>query len=191
MILINYILNGKTEFNSFKERCAENNFHVRKNGDTTMMDTIPITEEGYKKIVQEYNNLVKSELPAIIKKVAEARSHGDLKENAEYHAAREHQSYIQSRIDYLQDKIARSQILKTDPSKSETIIFGSRVTTYDIDNDEEEVFILVGAAEADPSNGKISTVSPIGKNLLGKQKNDIVTIETPGGSLTLKIIDFS
>lgn len=155
------------------------------------MDTIPITQEGYDKIVEEYNKLVKVELPAIIKKVAEARSHGDLKENAEYHAAREHQSYLQSRIDFLQDKIARSQILKTDPSKSDKIIFGSRVRTFDVDEEEEEEFILVGAAEADPANGKISTVSPIGKSLIGKRKNDIVTIETPGGSLTLKILDFS
>ena len=154
------------------------------------MDTIPITKEGYEKIVKEYENLTKTELPNIIQKVAEARSHGDLKENAEYHAAREHQAYIQSRIDYLQDKIARSQIISTDTSNSDTIIFGSRVKTYDIDNDEEEEFILVGAAEADPAKSRISTVSPIGKNLLGKRKNDIVTIETPGGKLKLKIIDF-
>ena len=155
------------------------------------MDTIPITQEGYDKIVKEYDKLKTKDLPEIIKKVAEARSHGDLKENAEYHAAREYQSYIQGRIEFLQDKIARSQILKTDPSQSDKIIFGSRVKTFDIENEEEEEFILVGAAEADPANGKISTVSPIGKNLLGKYKNDIVTIKTPGGNLRLKIIDFS
>jgi transcription elongation factor GreA len=155
------------------------------------MDTIPITQEGYDKIVKEYDKLKKKDLPESIKKVAEARSHGDLKENAEYHAAREYQSYLQGRIAFLQDKIARSQILKTDPSQSDRIIFGSRVKTFDIENEEEEEFTLVGAAEADPGNGKISTVSPIGKNLLGKRKNDIVTIKTPGGNLQLKIIDFS
>jgi len=155
------------------------------------MDTIPITEEGYDKLNKEYEKLKKIDLPTIIKKVAEARSHGDLKENAEYHAAREHQSYLQGRIEFLQDKIVRSQILKTDPSQSDKIIFGSRVKTLDIEYNEEEEFILVGAAEADPSNGKISTVSPIGKGLIGKRKNDIVTIETPGGNLKLKILDFS
>ena len=155
------------------------------------MDTIPITQEGYDKIVKEYDKLKTKDLPEIIKKVAEARSHGDLKENAEYHAAREYQSYIQGRIEFLQDKIARSQILKTDPSQSDKIIFGSRVKTFDMENEEEEEFTLVGAAEADPANGKISTVSPIGKNLIGKRRNEIVTIKTPGGNLRLKIIDFS
>jgi transcription elongation factor GreA len=155
------------------------------------MDTIPITEEGHEKLLKEHEHLKKVELPAIIKKVAEARSHGDLKENAEYHAARERQGYIQGQIEFLEDRIARSQILKTDPSKSETIIFGSCVKTVDLEDGEEEEFTLVGAAEADPSSGKISTQSPIGSSLIGKRKNDIVEVETPGGLLKLKILDFS
>lgn len=155
------------------------------------MDTIPITREGYNKLIEEHKNLKKVELPNVIKKVAEARSHGDLKENAEYHAAREHQSYLQGKIESLEDKIARSQIVTIDPSKSDVIIFGSKVKTLDLEFNEEEEFTLVGAAEADPSSGKISTVSPIGKSLLGKRVDDIVTIKTPGGTLKLKILDFS
>lgn len=155
------------------------------------MDTIPITKEGHGKLLKEHERLKKVELPAIIKKVAEARSQGDLKENAEYHAAREHQGYLQGRIEFLEDRIARSQILETDPSKSDTIIFGSCVKTLDLEDGEEEEFTLVGAAEADPSSGKISTLSPIGSSLIGKSKNDIVEIETPGGLLKLKILDFS
>jgi transcription elongation factor GreA len=155
------------------------------------MDTIPITEEGHEKLLKEHEHLKKVELPAIIKKVAEARSQGDLKENAEYHAAREHQGYLQGRIEFLEDRIARSQILKTDPSKSDSIIFGSIVKTLDLEDETEEEFTLVGAAEADPAHGKISTQSPIGKSLIGKCINDIVEIETPGGTLKIKILDFS
>lgn len=155
------------------------------------MNTIPITQEGHNKLVEEYEHLVNTKLPATSKKIAEASSHGDLKENAEYHAALEHQNYIQKRIEYLRDKIARSQIVKADPSKSDVIIFGSCVTTLDVENEIEEVFTLVGAAEADPANGKISTASPVGKSLIGKRIDDIIDIDTPGGTLKLKILDFS
>ncbi len=155
------------------------------------MDTIPITQEGYDKLNEEYNQLKKKDLPDIIKKVAEARSHGDLKENAEYHAAREMQSYIQGRIAFIEDRIARSQIMAPNKAKSDTIIFGNTVKILDLDFDEEEEYILVGAAEADPAAGKISTASPIGKGLIGKKVDDIVEVETPGGKLRLKVLDFS
>lgn len=154
------------------------------------MDTIPITQEGFVKLKKEHENLKKVQLPNIIKKVAEARANGDLKENAEYHAAREHQSYLQSRIEFVEDKIARSQIIKLDTANSETVIFGHCVKTLDIEDDTEEEFTLVGEAEAEPMNGKISTASPIGKSLIGKKIGDIVEIETPGGILNLKILDF-
>ncbi len=156
-----------------------------------MSGTIPITQEGYEKLVSELDNLKKVERPAIIKKVAEARSHGDLSENAEYHAAREKQAHIESRIRFLEDKVARSEITVLDTSKHDKIVFGCTVTIVDLDDGFEEKYTLVGAAEADPSKGLISTVSPLGKALIGRQKDEELTVETPGGKVRLKVIDYS
>ena len=155
------------------------------------MNAIPITEEGYKVLLAEYDKLKKVDLPAIIKKVAEARDLGDLKENAEYHAAREHQSYLQGRIEFVGDKIARAMILKSDASGSDVIIFGSNVKVLDIEDDMEENYTLVGAAEANPTQGRISTASPIGRALLGKKPGDLAEAETPGGIIKLKIVSIS
>jgi transcription elongation factor GreA len=156
-----------------------------------MSGTIPITREGYEKLIKELELLKKVERPAIIKKVAEARSHGDLSENAEYHAAREKQSHIESRIRYLEDKLARSEITVLDTAQSDTVVFGCTVKIMDLEDESLEEYTLVGAAEADPSRGLISTVSPLGKALIGKQKNDEFSVQTPGGELKMKIIDFS
>jgi transcription elongation factor GreA len=155
------------------------------------MNTSPITQEGYNKLIEEYETLANIALPDSSKRIAEARAHGDLKENAEYHAALEHQRYIQNRIEYLRDKIAHSLIVKVDAANSEVIIFGSKVKTLDLDDESEEEFVLVGPAEANPSEGRISTASPIGKSLIGKKINDIVEVETPGGMITLKVLDLS
>ena len=153
------------------------------------MDSIPITEDGYKRLLEEYDALKKVELPATIKRVAEARAHGDLKENAEYHAAREHQSYLQGRIEFLGDRIARSVIMKNQPAVGDTVIFGCKVKVLDIEDDFEEVYVLVGQAEAEPSKGRISTASPIGKSLLGKKVGDTIEAETPGGIFKMKILE--
>lgn len=155
------------------------------------MDTLPITKAGFDALVEEHEKLKKVELPNIIKKVAEARSHGDLKENAEYHVAREHQSYLQGRIEFLGDKIARSQIIKTGDIDSDAIVFGSKVIVMDLDDEEEEEYTLVGPAEADAAKGMISTSSPIGKALIGKKDGDVIEVETPGGLLELKVVSFS
>jgi len=155
------------------------------------MNSHPITQEGDNKLIEEYEVLVKTKLPEASKRIGEALSHGDLKENAEYHAALEHQDYIQKRIEYLREKISGSQIMTVNTTDSDTVIFGSRVKTLDLEDDIEEEFVLVGAAEADPANGKISTASPIGKSLLGKKRHDIVEVKTPGGILKLKILDYS
>ena len=155
------------------------------------MHSHPITQEGYNKLIEEYDFLVNKSLPESTRRIAEASSHGDLKENAEYHAALEHQNHIQKRIAYLREKINGSKIITADPSSSEAIIFGSRVRTLDLEDSVEEEFTLVGAAEAEPGIGRISTASPIGKALLGKKTDDIVTVETPGGVISLKILSFS
>lgn len=154
------------------------------------MALLPITQEGYEKLLKEHEHLAKIELPAIINKVAEARSLGDLRENAEYHAAREQQSLIQTKINDLRDKIARSKIMQPNNIQSSTIIFGSRVKIMDLTDESVEEYILVGEAEADPLNGKISTSSPIGKGLLGKKRDDVIEIHAPGGKLKFKILEY-
>jgi transcription elongation factor GreA len=160
-------------------------------GRIIMIHTVPVTREGYEQLIKELEHLQKKELPAVIRRIADARDLGDLKENAEYHASREHQGHIQKRMAYLTDRIARSQIITADASKSDVVIFGSRVKTLLLEENTEEEFILVGESEADPHKGKISTSSPIGKSLLGKRVDEIVAVETPGGKIRLKIVSLS
>jgi transcription elongation factor GreA len=156
-----------------------------------MHQNLPISQNGFDKMVQELDHLKKVERPAIIQAVAEARSHGDISENAEYHAAREKQSHIETRIGYLEDKVARAQIITIDTQNADSIIFGCRVKVKDLSDDCEEEYVLVGAGETDPSQGKISTVSPIGKALIGKRSGDVVSVETPSGILKLQILYFA
>jgi len=133
------------------------------------MERVPMTPEGYEKLKEELDRLIKIERPAIIKAIAEARAHGDLSENAEYHAAREKQSFIEGRIQELQAKLSRAYVI--DPSKinQNKVAFGAKVRVIDLDTDEEKEFILVGTEEADVKNGKISITSPVGKALIGKE----------------------
>ncbi|MBN1983095.1 MAG: transcription elongation factor GreA [Chitinivibrionales bacterium] len=154
------------------------------------MDSIPITQEGYENLLREHDYLTKVELPAIINKVAEARSLGDLRENAEYHAAREHQSLLQTKINTIRDRLSRCKIVKIGVRNSSTIIFGSHVKIMDVEDSSTEEYTLVGEAETNPGKGKISTTSPIGKALLGRSAGETVEVQTPGGKIRLKIIAF-
>lgn len=154
------------------------------------MARTPMTKTGFDKLLGELDNLKKIELPAIIERVAEARSHGDLKENAEYHAAREKQGQIQDKIHYLETQITNAQIIETE-GNSDEIRFGSKVVCCEIDDeDEKEEYVIVGADEANPSNGMISVTSPMGQAFLGKKAGDIVEIIAPAGKYKLKIISF-
>ncbi|HHW20284.1 transcription elongation factor GreA [Thermodesulfovibrio thiophilus] len=155
------------------------------------MDRIPITPEGYEKLQEELDRLIKIERPAIIKAIAEARAHGDLSENAEYHAAREKQSFIEGRIQELQAKLARLDVI--DPSKinQNRVAFGAKVRIIDLETDEEKEFHLVGPDEADVKNGKISITSPVGKALVGKEVGDQVTIKAPARTFNYEIISIS
>jgi len=153
--------------------------------------SVPITKEGHERLSAELKQLKKVERPNTKKAVAEARAHGDLSENAEYHAARERLAHIESRINYLEDKLARSEIISTSNINTDTITFGCTVKVIDLEDNMEEEYMLVGAEEADPLSGRISTVSPFGKALVGKSKGDIVEVEAPGGKVKLKVIDFS
>lgn len=154
-----------------------------------MMKKIPITPDGHKKLKGELEKFLKVERPRNIKAIAEARAHGDLSENAEYHAAKERQSFIEGRIQELQNKIALAQVI--DPSKisQSKIAFGARVKVLDIDTDEEKVFTLVGPDESDIKNMKISITSPVGKSLIGKSVGDTATIQAPAKTLEYEILE--
>jgi len=155
------------------------------------MQKIPITPEGYKKLQEELERLLKVERPENIRAIAEARSHGDLSENAEYHAAKERQAFIEGRIRELQAKIAAAEVI--DPSKisQDKVAFGAKVKVLDINTNEEKLFYLVGPDEIDVKNGKISINSPVGKALLGKCVGDIVNLKTPGRMIEYEILEIS
>ncbi|ERP31430.1 transcription elongation factor GreA [Chitinivibrio alkaliphilus] len=150
-----------------------------------------MTQEGFDDLFNELDHLKKVELPDIISRVAEARAEGDLKENAEYHAAREKQGHIQDRIHYLETTLSGAQVLEK-KEDSDSVVFGSQVTIVepeDMDDpDMVEEYTLVGADESDPTAGKISVTSPIGKALLGHAVDDIVTAHTPNGPIEFKIL---
>lgn len=155
------------------------------------MDRIPITPEGYEKLKEELDRLIKVERPRIIKAIAEARAHGDLSENAEYHAAREKQSFIEGRIREIQAKLSRAYIIDISKINQNKIAFGARVKVLDLDTEEEKEFHLVGPDEADAKNGKISITSPVGKALIGKEVGEQVTIKAPARTLNYEIISIS
>jgi transcription elongation factor GreA len=152
------------------------------------MDKIPMTAEGYASLEQELKQLKSIERPAVIKAIAEARDHGDLSENAEYHAARERQSFIEGRVAELEDKIARAEVIDVSRLTGKIIKFGAKVTLADEDTDEESTYQIVGAEEADINKGRLSITSPLARALIGKQSGDSVEVTTPGGSKAYEVI---
>jgi len=155
------------------------------------IERIPITREGYDKLKIELARMRDAEMIEITKRVATARELGDLSENAEYHAAREDQGMLQARINLLNDKLSRAEII--DPSKlpRDIVVLGSIVRVKDIDEGEEETFTIVGPGEDDPDENKILTSSPIAKGMIGKKKGEIAEIAVPRGIMKLKILDIS
>jgi transcription elongation factor GreA len=152
------------------------------------MDKIPMTVEGYARLEQELKQLKSIERPAVIKAIAEARDHGDLSENAEYHAARERQSFIEGRVAELEDKIARAEVIDVTRLTGKVIKFGAKVTLADEDTEEESTYQIVGAEEADVGKGRLSVTSPLARALIGKQSGDSVEVTTPGGSKAYEVI---
>ena len=152
------------------------------------MEKVPMTMEGYRKLETELHRLKVEERPRIIQQIAEARDHGDLSENAEYHAAKDAQGMNEARVADLEDKIARAEII--DPSKlsGTTVKFGATVTLEDDDSGEKVKYKIVGEDEADLKAGKISINSPIARALIGKHKGDSVEVMTPGGGKSYEII---
>jgi len=156
-----------------------------------MQKRVPVTPEGFQKIQEELEKLLKVDRPKNIQAIAEARAHGDLSENAEYHAAKERQSFLEGRIQELQAKLAMAEVI--DPSKisQSRAAFGAKVKVLDIGADEEYVFILVGAEEADVRQGKISISSPVGRALLGKEVGDSVVIKAPARTMEYEILEIT
>jgi transcription elongation factor GreA len=153
------------------------------------MSTTPITKEGEVAIKERLADLKFVQRPKISEAIAEARAHGDLKENAEYHAAKELQGLIESKINEIESALASAQVIDV-LSIPETgrVVFGSTVTLYDIDKDEEITYKIVGNLESDPDEGKISIDTPIAKGLIGKNVDDEITITTPSKTLNYEVI---
>jgi transcription elongation factor GreA len=151
------------------------------------MEKIPLTARGYTKLEAELKQLKSVERPAVIRAIAEAREHGDLSENAEYHAAREKQSFIEGRVKELESIIGLADVI--DVSKmSGTVKFGAHVTIVDEDTDEEKSFQIVGEAEADIDAGLLNMKSPLARALIGKDEGDSVEVVTPGGRRSYEIL---
>ena len=154
------------------------------------MDKEPITAQGLEKLKIELKELKNVKRPKIIQAIAEARAHGDLKENAEYHAAKEEQAKIEGRVIQINDLIARANVVDvTKLEKKDNIIFGSTVYLINLENNQNKVYKIVGKDEADITKNYIYFRSPIGKALIGKKKNDLVTVVTPSGEKNFKITE--
>jgi len=154
------------------------------------MNKVPMTVFGAEALRQELTRRKSVERPRIIESIATARAHGDLKENAEYHAAREEQSFNEGRIIELEAKLSNAQIIDVSKLLNQgRVVFGSKVKVCNVDTDEEMVYQIVGEDEANIKEGKISYSSPIGKALIGKELDDSVEVKTPGGLLTYDIIE--
>lgn len=151
------------------------------------MDKIPMTLEGLQRLEAELRQLKTVERPAIIRAIAEARDHGDLSENAEYHAARERQSFLEGRVGELEDKISRAEVIDVSKLSGKVIKFGAKVTLADEDTGDENTYQIVGAEEADIDQGRLSVTSPLARALIGKQTGDSVEVTTPGGSKAYEI----
>jgi transcription elongation factor GreA len=152
------------------------------------MDKVPMTAEGYNALEAELKTLKSVERPSVIAAISEARTHGDLSENAEYHAAKERQSFIEGRIAEIEDKIARAQVIDVTRLSGATIKFGATVTVLDEDTEDEAVYKIVGEDEANVRAGKVSITSPIARALIGKEVGDVVEVSAPGGAKSYEIL---
>src|ERR1700692_1990644 len=152
------------------------------------MDKVPMTSEGYISLQDELKRLKSTDRPAIIRAIAEARDHGDLSENAEYHAARERQGFIEGRVMELEDKIARAEVIDVSKLSGSAVKFGATVTLADEETDEEQKFQIVGEDEADIKDGRLSVTSPLARALIGKGQGDSVEVSTPRGNKSYEIV---
>ncbi|HKK01769.1 MAG TPA: transcription elongation factor GreA [Desulfuromonadales bacterium] len=154
-----------------------------------MSENIPMTREGYQRLQEELKRRIRVDRPKVVQDIAEARSHGDLSENAEYDAAKERQAFVEGRIKELNDKIARAQVINPAELDTDKVVFGATLTLFDVDSGNEVTYQIVGEDEADIKAGKISVTSPVGKALIGHQLDDEVRINVPSGIKIYEVID--
>lgn len=153
-----------------------------------MITRIPMSKTGNQKLRDELYRLERIERSVVVKAIETAREHGDLKENAEYHAAKDRQGHIEGRIIELKDKLARAEVIDCSKVNSKTIVFGTVVQLLDLDTEEEITYQLLGPEEADVKKGSISVLSPLGKSMLGKEVGDEIKTITPGGTREFEVI---
>lgn len=154
-----------------------------------MVERIPISKNGYQQLKAELERLEKVERPDVVKAIEVARAHGDLKENAEYHAAKERQSMIEGRIMELKDKLGRAEVIDCTQVGTERVVFGTVVTLMDMQTDEEVTYQLLGPEESDVKKGSISVLAPLGRSLLGKSVGDEIQAKTPGGLREFEVME--
>jgi transcription elongation factor GreA len=147
-----------------------------------------MTAEGYQALDAELKRLKTEERPAVIQAISEARAHGDLSENAEYHAAKERQAFIETRVAEIEDKIARSQVIDVSKLSGKQVKFGATVNLVDEDSGEKSKYKIVGEDEADVKAGKVSITSPIARAMIGKEEGDVVEVMAPGGAKSYEIV---
>jgi transcription elongation factor GreA len=152
------------------------------------MEKIPMTAECYQALDADLKRLKTEERPTVIQAIAEARAHGDLSENAEYHAAKERQAFIETRVAEIEDKIARSQIIDVSKLSGKQVKFGATVNLVDEDSGEKSKYKIVGEDEADVKAGKVSITSPIARAMIGKEEGDVVEVMAPGGAKSYEIV---
>ena len=151
------------------------------------MNRIPISVEGYKRLEKELDEL-KKERPAVIQAIKEAREEGDLRENAGYDAARERQGMLEARINHIESRMIRFEVIDIDTLQSDRAVFGATVTVEDMDSGEQKTFTLLGPDEADHTRGTISIESPVGRALLGKQEGDEISVQVPKGRVDYEVV---
>ena len=153
-----------------------------------MSDNVPMTATGLSQLEEELKHLKSAARPEAIRAIAQAREHGDLSENAEYHAARERQSFIEGRVLELEDKIARSVVIDVSSLSGDSVKFGAKVTVVDEDTDEKLTYQLVGEMEADVKQGRLAITAPLARALIGKQVGDSVDVSTPKGEKAYEVL---
>ena len=156
-----------------------------------MIEKVPMTLGGYESMQSELKQLKGVDRPSVIQAIAEARAHGDLSENAEYHAARERQSFIEGRIAELEDKISRVEIIDPSTLSGEKVMFGATVTLADCETDHEKVYQIVGELEADIDQNRISVKSPLARAMIGRNVGDMFEVQTPGGVKDYEVVAVS
>ncbi|MEA2838957.1 MAG: transcription elongation factor GreA [Methylobacteriaceae bacterium] len=154
-----------------------------------MVDKVPMTTAGYAALEEELKRRQQVERPRIIQAISEARSHGDLSENAEYHAAKEAQSHNEGRIAEIEDRMSRAEVIDVSKLSGKSVMFGATVTLVDEDTEEEKRYQIVGENEADVKSGKVSITSPIARALIGKKIGDRVEVNAPGGGKSYEVVN--